>query len=106
MSADIAAPKTPCFASVRVFQNVLRVVHDVLQCITMIYKCFMMFYYIQQCVTMFSESLNDRNRRIGERAAADRLRDRDNVAGIGDNSGKIGDDAAGIVDIAAKVIPF
>ena len=30
--------------------------------------------------------------------AADRLRERDNTAGIGDNS-------AGIVDIAAKVIP-
>ena len=46
---------------------------------------------------MFSESRNDRRRRIGARAAADRLRDRD-VAGIGDNS-------AGIVDIAANVIP-
>ena len=49
---------------------------------------------------------------IGDRAAADRLRDRDNAAGIGDNSAeignnsaKIGDGAAGIVDIAANVIP-
>ena len=49
---------------------------------------------------------------IGDRAAADRLRDRDNAAGsgdnsagIGDNSAEIGDDTAGIVDIAAKVIP-
>ena len=43
---------------------------------------------------------------------ADRLRDRDNAAGIGDNSAEIcensaeiGDGAAGIVDIAANVIP-
>ena len=37
-------------------------------------------------------------------AAADRLRDRDIAAGIGDNSAEIGDDAAGIVNFAAKVI--
>ena len=42
---------------------------------------------------------------IGDRAAADRLRDRDNAEGIGDNSAEIGDGAAGIVDIAANVIP-
>ena len=42
---------------------------------------------------------------IGDGTAADRLRDRDNVAGIGDNSAEIGDGAAGIVDIAANVIP-
>ena len=42
---------------------------------------------------------------IGDGAAADRLRDRDNVAGIGDNSAEIGDGAAGIVNIAANVIP-
>ena len=42
---------------------------------------------------------------IGDRAATDRLRDRDNAAGIGDDSAEeIGDDAAGIIDIAAKVI--
>ena len=63
-----------------------------------------MFYYVLQCF-MFSESRNDRRRRIGNRAAADRLRDRDNAAGIGDNSAEIGDGAAGIVDIAANVIP-
>ena len=47
------------------------------------------------------------------RAAADRLRDRDNAIGIGDNSAEIGnnsaeigDGAAGIVDIAANVIPY
>ena len=56
---------------------------------------------------------------ISASAAADRLTDRDNAAGISDNSAEIGyisaeivdnsaeigDDAAGIVDIAAKVIP-
>ena len=54
---------------------------------------------------MFSESHNDRHRRNGDCAAVDRLRDRDNSAGIADNSAEIRDDAAGIVDIAAKVIP-
>ena len=61
---------------------------------------------------MFSESRNDRRCRIGALGAADRLRDRDNAAGIGDNSAEvgnnsaeIGDGAAGIVDIAANVIP-
>ena len=39
---------------------------------------------------MFSESRNDRHRRISDHAAADRLRDRDN--------------ATWIIDIAAKVI--
>ena len=66
---------------------------------------------------MFSESRNDRRRRIGAREAADRLRDRDaagigdnsaevgdNSAEVGDNSPEIGDGAAGIVDIAANVI--
>ena len=47
---------------------------------------------------MFSESRNDRRRRIGTRATADRLRNRD-------NSAEIGVGAAGIVDIAANVIP-
>ena len=42
---------------------------------------------------------------IGDCAAADRLRNHYNVAGIGDNSAEIGDGAAGIVDIAANVIP-
>ena len=54
---------------------------------------------------MFSESRNDWHRRIGDRAATDRLKDRNNGAGIGDNSAEIGDDAAGIVDISAKVSP-
>ena len=54
---------------------------------------------------MFSESRNDRRRRIGDRASADHLRDRDNSAGIGVNSAEIGDGAAGILDIAANVIP-
>ena len=61
---------------------------------------------------MLSESRDDRRRRIGARAAVDRLRDRDNSAEISDNSAEIGDGAAeigdgaaGIVDIAANVIP-
>ena len=54
---------------------------------------------------MFSELRNDRRRRIGARAAADRLSDHDNVAGVGDNSTENGDCAAGIVDIAVYVIP-
>ena len=53
---------------------------------------------------MFSELCIDRRRRIGARAAADRLRDCDNSAGIGDNSAEIGDGTTGIVDIAANVI--
>ena len=64
-----------------------------------------MFYNVLRCFMMFSESRNDRRRRIGARADADLLRDRDNAAGIGDNSAEIGDGAAGIVDIAANVIP-
>ena len=63
------------------------------------------FHYVLLCFMMFSESRNDRRHRIGDCAAADRLRERGNTAGIGDNSAETGDDAAGIVDIAAKVIP-
>ena len=70
----------------------------------MFYMCFMMFYYVLQCF-MLSESRNDRRRRIGARAAVDRLRDCDNSAEISDNSAEIGNGAAGIVDIAANVIP-
>ena len=47
---------------------------------------------------MFSELRNDQRRRIGDLAAADCLRNRDNAAGIGDNFAEIG-------DIAANVIP-
>ena len=42
---------------------------------------------------------------IATAATADRLRDHDKGAGIGNNLAEIGDNAAGIVDIAAKVIP-
>ena len=42
---------------------------------------------------------------VAASATADRLRDRDNAAGIGNNSAEIGDGAAGIVDITANVIP-
>ena len=54
---------------------------------------------------MFSGSRNNLYRRIGDCAAADRLWDRDNAAGISNNCTEIGDDAAGIVDIAVKAIP-
>ena len=64
------------------------------------------FHDVLLCFSVFSESRNDRNRRISERAAADRIRDRDKVAGIGDNSAEIGGDAAGIVDSATNVIPY
>ena len=50
---------------------------------------------------MFSESRNDRRRRISD----DRLRDRTNAASISDNSEEIGDDAIEIVDIATNMIP-
>ena len=46
---------------------------------------------------MFSESRNDQRRRIGDRAAADRLRDRENSAEIGDNSAEIGDNSANVI---------
>ena len=42
---------------------------------------------------------------ISDHAATDRLRDRDNAAGIGNNSAEIGDGTAEIVDIAANVTP-
>ena len=70
------------------YHNVLHVFHDVLL-----------------CFIMFSKSRNDRHRRIGDRAATDRCRDRDNAIGLGDNSAEIGDDAAGIVNIATNMIP-
>ena len=54
---------------------------------------------------MFSKSRNDRRRRIRDLAAADRLMDGNNSAGIGNNSAGISDDTAGIVDIAAIKIP-
>ena len=54
---------------------------------------------------MFSESRNDRHQAIANRAATNRLRDRNNSAGISNNFAEICDDAAGIVDNATKVIP-
>ena len=52
---------------------------------------------------MFSESHNDRSRRIGDRAAAERLRNRDNATGIGDNSAEIGDNPTEIGDNSAEI---
>ena len=77
------------------FHDVELVVHDVLH----------VFHEVLLCFMKLSESRNDRRRRIGARAAVDRLRDRDNSAEIGDNSAEIGEGAAGIVDFAANVIP-
>ena len=69
----------------------------------MFYMCFVFYYVLWRLASRAT---------IGDRAAADRLRDRDNASGIvdnsaeiGDNSAEIGDGAAGIVDIAANVIP-
>ena len=56
------------------FHDVFLVVHDVLQCL-----------------------VSRATIGIGDHAAADRLRDRDNTAGIGDNSAEIVDDAATIL---------
>ena len=42
---------------------------------------------------------------VAASAPADRLRDRDNSAEIGDGAAGIVDIAAGIVDIAANVVP-
>ena len=41
---------------------------------------------------------------IDASATAERLRDCDNAAGIGDNSEEISDSTAGIINIAANVI--
>ena len=87
------------------FHNVLRVihvllvVHDVLRCITMLYMCLAIFNNVLLCLASRATI------GVAASAAADRLRDRDNAAGIGDNSAEIGAGAAGIVHIAANVIP-
>ena len=67
--------------------------------------CFMMFYYVLCLASRATIG-------IAASATADRLRDRDNAAGIGDNSAEIGDNsaeigngAAEIVNIAANLIP-
>ena len=81
-----------CFV---MFHNVLRVFHDVSQCFksvswcfTSSSRCFTTFHNVLEvlhavllCFTLFSESRNDRHRRIGNRASDDRLRDRGNSAG-------------------------
>ena len=75
------------------------------QCFTMYHNVLQVFHDVLLCLTMFSESRNDRHQAIDNRAAANCLRDRDNSAGISNNSAEIGDDIAGIVDNATKVIP-
>ena len=80
---------------------------DVSQCFKTVSWCFTSGSQVSQCFTMFNNVLWCLASRatIGNCAAADRLRDCDNAAGIGDNSTEIGDGATGIVVIAAKVIP-
>ena len=68
-------------------------VHDLLRNFTMYHNVLQVFHDVLLCLTMFSESCNDRHRRIVDRVAVDRLRDHDNAAGIGDNSAEIGNDA-------------
>ena len=69
--------------------------YDVSQCFMMYHNVLHVFHDVLLCLTMFYDV---RHATIGDRVAADRLRDRDNAA-------EIGDGAAGIVDIAANVIP-
>ena len=83
--ADVAAPNADVFTSSAgivawndLCLSVSWCITSGSLCITMFYMCFMMFRH------------NDRRRRIGDRAAADCLRDRDNAIGIGDNSAEIG----------------
>ena len=64
------------------YHNVLQVFHDVLLCLNNVLQC------------LVSQAMIG----IADHTAANRLRDRDNAAGIGDNS-------SGLVDIAMKVIP-
>ena len=78
-------------------------------------KTWCLLYLVKHDVLLYLAS----RATIGARGAADRLRDRDNAAGIGDNSAEIGDNsaeigdnsaeigdgAAGIADIGANVIP-
>ena len=102
LSANIVASNGECsivswFSMI--FHNVLKVLGCfisgsrcfmcVSRCFRIFYDSFLMFYYVYQCFTMFSESRNNRHRRIGDRAAADHLRDRKNPAGIGDNAAKV-----------------
>ena len=116
-SADVAAPnryrriKWRVFECFVMFHNVLRVFHVLLvahavlrrftmnQSFTSVSWCFNMFNNVLRCLVSRAKI------GIGDRAAADRLRYRDNAAGIGNNSAEIGDDTTGIFDIAAKVIP-
>ena len=64
----------------------------------MFYMCFMMFNNVLCLASLTTTG-------VAASATADRLRDCDNAAGIGDNYAEIGDCATGIVDITANVIP-
>ena len=62
-------------------------------------QCLQVFHDVLLCLTMLSESLNDRNRRISDSETTDR----DYVAGIGDNSVEIGDNSAEISNNSAEI---
>ena len=99
-------------ASIQVFHDVLVVVHDVLLVVHDVLRISQSFTIVYWCLTMFSESRNDRHHRIGNCEAADCPMYCDNATGIGNNATEIGDNSteisenkAGIGDIATKVIP-
>ena len=90
-----------------------QVFHDVSQCFKSVSCCFTSgswsFTMYHNVLHVFHDVLclaSHATIGIADRAATDRLRDRDNAAGIGDdNSAEISDGAAGIINIAANVIP-
>ena len=81
----------------------------------MFYLWLMMSYDVSRftclswCFTMFNNVLwclvSCATIGVAASATADRLRDSDNTAGIGNNSAEIGNGTTGFVDIAANVIP-
>ena len=78
----------------RMFHDVLLVVHDVLLVVhnvfTMYHNVLHVFHDVLLCLASRAAI------GVAASATADRLRDRDNAAGIGNNSAEIGDGAAGI----------
>ena len=73
--------------------------YNVSECFKCVSWCFAMFNNVLWCLASRATI------GVAASATADRLRDRDNAAGIGDNSEEIGDGATGIIYIAANVIP-
>ena len=117
LSTDIVASNGECSSVLwyitmflecfMMFHNVLSVswcfttFHDVSQCLTRVSWCFTIFNNVSQyLVSHATIGLT----KYSDSQSANHLRDRDNAAGIGNNSAEIGDDAAGIVYITVKVI--